>query len=248
MLKKQRITGIIPARYASVRFPGKPLKILGGKPMVQWVYEGCADSFDHLTVATDDQRIADAVSNFGGNFLMTSASHRTGTERCLEAVQLLKKKGISSDIVVNVQGDEPFIRTEQIEELLGCFDHEDAEIGTLYSILEPGEDPHDPNIVKVIADQAGRAIYFSRSPIPYFRNNAADKKGTYLKHIGLYGYRADTLEKICALPPSSLETAESLEQLRWLENGYHIFIRHTRYQSRGVDTPEDLERLRSQIG
>lgn len=219
--------------------------MLGDKPMVQWVYEGCKDSFDYIAVATDDQRIADAVKQFGGRCIMTSPDHRTGTERCLEAVQKLDQlQGIQSDIVVNIQGDEPFIRQEQISDLLGCFENEMVEIGTLRRELSADEDPGDPNIVKVVTDHAGRALYFSRSPIPYFRDSQPPRPEHYAKHIGLYAYRKPTLEEICRLAPSSLEQAESLEQLRWMENGYEIHTRPTVYISMGVDTPEDLERLR----
>lgn len=254
MLNNQRITGIIPARYASTRFPGKPLAMLGEKPMVQWVYEGCKDVFDQIAVATDDRRIAEAVEKFGGQCIMTSASHRTGTERCLEAVQKLARQGVVSDIVVNVQGDEPFIRKEQILELLDCFTEEEAKIGTLRREMAEDEDPDDPNTVKLVTDLTGRALYFSRSPVPFFRDRqktAADTLGTtahYLKHIGLYAFRANALEQICQLPPSPLEQAESLEQLRWMENGFVIHTRPTAYPSMGVDTPQDLEKLRAKLG
>lgn len=248
MLEDHIITGIIPARYASSRFPGKPLAMLGGKPMVRWVYDGCKDSFDHIAVATDDRRIADAVEQFGGRCIMTSPEHRTGTERCLEAVQQLDRlQGIQTDIVVNVQGDEPFIRKEQIVELLGCFEEDRAEIGTLRRTLSDDEDPSDPNIVKVVTDHAGCALYFSRAPIPFFRDGKQPVPEQYMKHIGLYAFRKPALEKICKLPPSPLEQAESLEQLRWMENGFRIHTRQTAYLSMGVDTPEDLERLRDRI-
>lgn len=248
MFEDQKITGIIPARYASTRFPGKPLAMLGGKPMVRWVYEGCKDVFDHIAVATDDRRIADAVEAFGGHCIMTSPDHRTGTERCLEAVQLMEQQhGNQSDIVVNIQGDEPFIRREQLTELLGCFVNESVKIGTLHRELSADEDPGDPNIVKVVTDHAGRALYFSRSPIPYFRDGQQPRPEMYMKHIGLYAFRKSTLEKICQLPPSSLEQAESLEQLRWMENGFEIHTRPTAYISMGVDTPGDLEKLRARI-
>ena len=248
MLKHQIITGIIPARYASSRFPGKPLAMLGDKPMVQWVYEGCKDSFDRIAVATDDRRIADAVEQFGGRCIMTSPDHRTGTERCLEAVQQMDQlHGFQSDIVVNIQGDEPFIRPEQIRELLGCFESEGVEIGTLFRELSPAENPGDPNIVKVVSDHNGKALYFSRSPIPFFRDGKQPGPQHYMKHIGLYAFRKTTLEKICQLAPSALEQAESLEQLRWMENGFSIHTHPTAYISMGVDTPGDLERLREHI-
>jgi 3-deoxy-manno-octulosonate cytidylyltransferase (CMP-KDO synthetase) len=215
--------------------------------MVQWVYEGCKDSFDHIAVATDDRRIADAVERFGGQCIMTSPDHRTGTERCLEAAQQLDRlHGIQTDIVVNIQGDEPFIRQEQITELLGCFENPLAEIGTLRRQFSEDEDPSDPNIVKVVTDLSGRALYFSRSPIPFYRDGRQGP-GHYMKHIGLYAFRKATLEKICNLPPSPLEQAESLEQLRWMENGFGIQTRPTAYISMGVDTPEDLEKLRGRI-
>lgn len=249
MLEDQKITGIIPARYASTRFPGKPLAMLGDKPMVRWVYEACKDVFDHIAVATDDERIAAAVEQFGGECIMTSDRHRTGTERCLEAVQKMDRQGgVRSDIVVNIQGDEPFIRPEQIRELLECFRDDAVEIGTLRRELSEEEDPFDPNIVKVVTDTAGRALYFSRSPIPFFRDGQKSAAATHAKHIGLYAFRTSTLEKICKLPPSPLEQAESLEQLRWMENGFGIQTRPTAYSSMGVDTPEDLEKLRARIG
>lgn len=217
--------------------------------MVQWVYEGCQDIFDHIAVATDDPRIAEAVEQFGGQCIMTSTIHRTGTERCLEAVQKLDLQlGVKSDIVVNIQGDEPFIRKEQIGELLDCFTEDPVEIGTLRRELSPDEDPFDPNIVKVVTDHNGRALYFSRSPIPYFRDGQKSPAGPFTKHIGLYAFRASTLEHICKLPPSPLEQAESLEQLRWMENGFGIYTRPTAFISMGVDTPEDLEKLRARLG
>ncbi len=249
MFEDQTITGIIPARYASTRFPGKPLAMLSEKPMVQWVYEGCKDSFDHIAVATDDRRIAAAVEQFGGKCIMTSPDHHTGTERCLEAVQKLDQQhGIRSDIVVNIQGDEPFIRQEQIRELLGCFVNAKVQIGTLRRALAADEDPADPNIVKMTTDHTGRALFFSRAPIPYFRfiDNPAPQH--YMKHIGLYAFRKNTLEEICKLPPSPLEQAESLEQLRWMEHGFEIHTRPTGFVSMGVDTPEDLEKIRNRIG
>jgi 3-deoxy-manno-octulosonate cytidylyltransferase (CMP-KDO synthetase) len=212
------------------------------------VYEGCKEGFDHIAVATDDRRIADAVAQFGGHYIMTSPDHRTGTERCLEAVRHLEQQqGIGSDIVVNIQGDEPFIRREQITELLACFENESVRIGTLRRELDADEDPADPNIVKVVTDLDGRALCFSRAPLPFFRNETNIQPQQYLKHIGLYAFRKTALEEICKLPPSPLEQAESLEQLRWMEHGFQIHTRLTAYVSMGVDTPQDLEKIRARL-
>ena len=247
MIRKQKATGIIPARYASTRFPGKPLALLGGRPMVQWVYEGCRAIFDHLVVATDDHRIREAVEAFGGNVIMTSSEHTTGTERCSEAARILAEQGIQSDIVVNIQGDEPFIQKEQLIELLDCFDDARTEIATLARAFDKDEDTENPNIVKVAMSKTGRALYFSRSPIPYLRIAKNTRRYHYLKHVGIYAFRYEVLQTICGLPPGDLEQAESLEQLRWLENDFMIRVYRTAYSSYGVDTPEDLEILQKRI-
>jgi 3-deoxy-manno-octulosonate cytidylyltransferase (CMP-KDO synthetase) len=245
---KIKTTGIIPARYASTRFPGKPLALLGNRPLIQWVYEACEGTFDYLAVATDDQRIYRTVEAFGGKAVLTSREHPSGTDRCLEAVEKLEAEaGFQADVVVNIQGDEPLIKKEQLMELLSCFEHPLTEIATLVQRFSKDDDPLNPDTVKVVADKEQRALFFSRAMIPYVRNRHCDAPFPYLKHIGLYGYRREVLREICKLPPSSLEQTESLEQLRWLENGYTIRIQHTRHKSLGVDTPADLERLQNYL-
>ncbi len=236
--------GIIPARYASTRFPGKPLALVGGRPMIQRVYERVAELLPEVAVATDDDRIAMAVQAFGGNVVMTSAEHRSGTDRCLEAYH---KLGSSADVVINIQGDEPFIAASQIESLKACFNEPAVEIASLARPFDParGFDAlFDPNSVKVVMDSQMNALYFSRSIIPYVRNYDWKKwteHAEFFTHVGLYGYKATTLEKLCALPQSSLEIAESLEQLRWLQAGYKIRMALTNEANFGIDTPADLE-------
>jgi len=242
------LTGIIPARYASTRFPGKPLAIINGKPMIQRVYEQASLALDELYVATDDQRIHDAVLSFGGRSVMTSAGHQSGTDRCAEAaVKIGSVKDPETDVVINIQGDEPFIRPEQIELLISCFADKSVEIATLVRKAEPGEDITNPNHPKVVLDLSGNAIYFSRSVIPYIRDAEMSewtRIHTYFKHIGLYAYRTGTLNRLTLLSSSSLEKAESLEQNRWLENGYKIRTAVTRWESVCIDTPGDLEKAK----
>ena len=238
-----KFIGIIPARYASTRFPAKPLAVLGGKRVIQRVYEQVKNSLDEVYVATDNELIQQAVEEFGGKVVMTSVNHRSGTDRCYEAYC---KVGSGYDVVVNIQGDEPFIQPSQIEELKRCFDDPSTQIATLVKPFreEDGmEAVLNPNSPKVVMDKDNRALYFSRSVIPYVRNaEPADwlKHHTYYKHIGLYAYRADTLREVTSLPQSSLELAESLEQLRWLQNGYVIKVGITDIETIGIDTPEDL--------
>ena len=217
---------IIPARYASTRFPGKPLARLGGKPVIQRVYEQVAGVLDDAVVATDDERIRDAVRAFGGRVEMTSPDHRSGTDRCWEAYC---KQGREYDVVVNVQGDEPFIRPSQLEAVKRCFDDPATDIATL---------------VKPFTEADGLAA-LSRSVIPYLRGVPREEwlaRHTFYKHIGLYAFRADVLRAVTALPQSPLELAESLEQLRWLENGYKIGVGISEVETIGIDTPEDLEK------
>lgn len=241
------VIGIIPARYASTRFPGKPLALLQEKPMIQWVYESCSEIFDELYVATDDERISHAVKSFNGKYILTSKEHQSGTDRCLEALEKIEeKKKISFDIVVNIQGDEPLIQAEQLRELISCFDIRDTQIATLIKECDPMDDLGNPNMVKAVVDKSFKALYFSRSVIPFNRNQ--DSEISYYKHIGLYAYKTSALRKICQLPTSSLEKAESLEQLRWLENGINIQTRITNHESLGVDTPEDLARVLNELG
>ncbi|MEX0986246.1 MAG: 3-deoxy-manno-octulosonate cytidylyltransferase [Bacteroidales bacterium] len=245
MSPNQKIIGIIPARYASVRFPGKPLALLNDRPMIQWVYQACEGTFDYLTVATDDERIRNVVETFGGNAVMTSPEHATGTDRCREVVEILEnKKAFKPDIVVNIQGDEPLIRKEQMEELLACITIPDTEIATLVQPFHKNENPASPDMVKVVVGSDQKALYFSRALIPHLRGGIEKIATPFLKHVGIYAYRTEILKKISKLPPSRLEQAESLEQLRWLENGYSIRTCRTMFRNSGVDTPEDLEKIR----
>ena len=240
-----KFIAIIPARYASTRFPGKPLALLGGKPVIQRVYEQVAGVLDDAVVATDDERIYAAVKAFGGKVEMTSTEHRSGTDRCREAYE---KQGMEYDVVVNVQGDEPFIRREQLLALKACFENPSTQIATLVKPFakEDGiEALENPNSPKVVLDKSGQALYFSRSVIPYLRGVERGewlKTHTFYKHIGIYAFRAEVLKEVTSLPQSSLEKAESLEQLRWLENGYRIGVGITDCETIGIDTPEDLER------
>lgn len=241
-----KFIGIIPARYASARFPGKPLADMAGKPMIQRVYEKVKDVLDTVCVATDDVRIEESVKAFGGNVVMTSESHRSGTDRCFEAYS---KVGEGFDIVINIQGDEPFIHPEQVETIKGCFSDGNTEIATLVKPFKADDDFEstlfNPNSPKVVVNKRGEAMYFSRSIIPYIRG----KKYTdwlpnhvFYKHIGMYAYRVDILREITQLPQSTLELAESLEQLRWLENGYRIKVGITEQETIGIDTPEDMQK------
>lgn len=240
-----RFIGIIPARFASTRFPGKPLADLSGKPVIQRVYEKVAGIFDLAVVATDDQRIYDAVVGFGGKAIMTSDTHTSGTDRCYEAYC---KVGTPYDVIVNIQGDEPFIQLEQLQIIKACFENPDTQIATLvkpFTAEDGNEALFNPNSPKVVLNKNNEALYFSRSVIPYLRG--ADTKDwlslhTFYKHIGLYAYRPEVLAQITALPVSTLEKAESLEQLRWLENGYSIKVGITTQETIGIDTPEDLEK------
>lgn len=243
--------GIIPARYASSRFPGKPLALLGKKPMIQWVYEGVSSLLSHLVVATDDHRIKEAVEDFGGRVLMTSPDHRSGTERCSEAYRIYREQqGIPFSHVINIQGDEPLLNHEQLKILMQCASEEGVQIATLIKPLLTKKELDNPNVVKVVVDEAFRALYFSRSPIPYIRDpkkEMTDKDFAFYSHIGLYAFQSDILEQVAGLGPTSLERAESLEQLRWMEHGFRIQTRITLHSSLGVDTPEDLEMIRSRI-
>lgn len=236
---------IIPARYASSRFPGKPLVDIAGKTMIQRVYEQVSKVIADVYVATDDDRIFDAVRAFGGKAIMTSDQHRSGTDRCNEAYRKLNQK---FDIIINVQGDEPFIQPEQIMELQDCFEDKYAQIATLAKVIteKDGWDVlSDPNCPKLVLNKYDEALYFSRSVIPYQRGTEYENWTStypYLKHIGIYAYRADVLAEICQLEQSPLELAESLEQLRWLENGYRIKVGFTNVETIGIDTAEDLEK------
>lgn len=236
---------IIPARYASTRFPAKPLAKLGGKLIIERVYRQVQQAIDDVVVATDDERIMSAVESFGGRAVMTSTEHRSGTDRCYEA---LMKVGGSYDIVINVQGDEPFIQPEQIRSLVACFEDPATDIATLvkpFTVEDGIEALENPNSPKVVVSRDMKAIYFSRSVIPYMREVPREEwlsRHTYYKHIGMYAFRAKTLGEVTALPQSSLELSEKLEQLRWLENGYRIGVGITTIETIGIDTPEDLRR------
>jgi len=243
-----QFAGIIPARYASLRFPGKPLAMIGNKPMIQRVYELARNILELVYVATDDKRIFETVLNFGGKAIMTSPYHLSGTDRCAEAVSKINSEtGTIIDIVINIQGDEPFIKSEQINLLMKCFSDETVEIATLIRKVEPGEDIFNPNQPKVILNSKGDALYFSRAAIPFIRDAEKSdwsKKHDYYKHIGLYAYRTEILKKITLLPRSALEISESLEQNRWIENGYRIRTAVTLWESLAIDTPADLEKAK----
>ncbi len=233
---------VIPARFASTRFPGKPLAVLGGKTVIQRVYEQVSSVLDEVYVATDDERIREAVASFGGRAVMTRTDHKSGTDRIQEAVE---KIGTDADVVINVQGDEPFIQPSQVETLMHLFDEPETQIGTLGKRFESMEAVENPNSPKIVTDARGFALYFSRSVIPYVRGKESrDWFGEYpyLKHLGIYAYRREVLAAVTRLPQSPLEKAESLEQLRWLENGYRIRVGLTDVETVGIDTPEDLQR------
>ncbi len=238
-----KFTVIIPARYASTRFPGKPLAMLGGKPVIQRVYEQASKLQSPVYVATDDERIYQCVCDFGGQAVMTRNDHKSGTDRIEEAVE---KIGTDADVIINIQGDEPFVQVSQIEVLCHLFDDPETQIGTLGKPFESMEAVQNPNSPKIVRDRRGFALYFSRSVIPFVRGKdqgAGNKmEFPYLKHLGMYAYRREVLHEITQLPQSSLELAESLEQLRWLENGYRIRVGLTDVETVGIDTPADLER------
>lgn len=237
-----KFIGIIPARYASTRFPGKPLALLGGKPVIQHVYERVTASLDDAYVATDDERIFKAVESFGGKVVMTRTDHKSGTDRIQEAVE---KIGGEWDVVVNVQGDEPFVAKEQLDTICHCFDDPTTQIATLGKPFASMEQVANPNSPKIVTTNQGFALYFSRSIIPFVRGKEQAQwmdHYPFLKHLGIYAYRTDILREITRLPQSPLEIAESLEQLRWLQNGYKIKVGTTDIETVGIDTPEDLQR------
>ena len=240
-----KFIGIIPARYASTRFPAKPLAMLGGKTVIERVYRQVEGVLDHVVVATDDERILKAVEAFGGEAVMTSVDHKSGTDRVHEA---FAKVGKGYDVVVNIQGDEPFIHAQQLESIRQCFADSTIDIATLVKPFTPNdgfEALENVNSPKVVVNNKMEALYFSRSIIPFTRGKEKEEwlKGhTYYKHIGLYAYRANVLKEITSLPQSSLEIAESLEQLRWLENDYKIKVGISEIETIGIDTPEDLQR------
>ena len=237
-----KFIGIIPARYASTRFPGKPLAVLGGKTVIQRVYEQAAHVLEEAYVATDDERIMQAVEAFGGRAVMTRSDHKSGTDRIEEAAE---KIGTQADVIINIQGDEPFVQKSQLETLKQLFDDPTTQIGTLGKRFESMEAVLNPNSPKIVTDQRGFALYFSRSAIPFVRGKEQQEwldHYPFLKHLGLYAYRREVLREVTLLPQSPLEKAESLEQLRWLENGYRIRVGLTDVETVGIDTPEDLQR------
>lgn len=241
---------IIPARYASTRFPAKPLAMLGGMTIIEHVYRQASKAVTDVVVATDDERIRDVVEGFGGRAVMTSTEHQSGTDRCYEALQ---KVGGEYDVVVNVQGDEPFIQPEQIGALVDCFNDPTTDIATMvkpFSVEDGIEALENPNSPKVVLSRSMKAIYFSRSVIPFMRGVERDewlRHHTYYKHLGLYAFRSKTLGEVTALPQSPLELTEKLEQLRWLENGYVIGVAITHTETIGIDTPEDLSRAEAYL-
>lgn len=240
-----KFIAVIPARYASTRFPGKPLAVLGGKTVIQRVYEQAVSILPEAYVATDDERILQAVEAFGGRAVMTRADHKSGTDRIQEAVE---KIATDADVIINIQGDEPFIQPSQIETLMHLFDDPATQIGTLGKRFETIDAVRNPNSPKIVADRRGFALYFSRSVIPYIRGIEANEwlsHYPFLKHLGIYAYRREVLAEVTRLPQSALEKAESLEQLRWLENGYRIRVGLTDVETVGIDTPEDLARAES---
>ena len=246
MAKNTNSLGIIPARFASTRFPGKPLVEISGKTMIRRVYEQASKSgLDEVVVATDDERIFRHVSDFGGNAVMTSPEHPSGTDRCAEVAALPEYADF--EIVVNIQGDEPFIQPSQIDLAVDVLiKNKNCPIATLAKQIEQPEALFNPNVVKVVFDKKIQALYFSRSPVPFLRNVPQAEwlaQGRFFKHIGLYAFRRETLLAVAALPPGQLERAESLEQLRWLENGYAIAIALTEFETIGIDVPEDLLRV-----
>lgn len=237
-----KFIGIIPARYASTRFPGKPLAMLGGVTVIQRVYQQVAGVLDEAYVATDDERIFNAVKDFGGQAVMTSPNHKSGTDRIHEAAETIQT---DADVIINVQGDEPFIQKSQLETVKALFDDPQTQIATLGKPFDSIEAATNPNSPKIVTDIHGYALYFSRSVIPYIRGKEQSEwlqSFPFLKHIGLYAYRRQVLAEITALPQSPLELAESLEQLRWLQNGYRIKVGLTDVETVGIDTPEDLQR------
>lgn len=243
-----KILGVIPARYASTRFPGKPLVVIDGKTMIRRVYEQSlkCDALTDTVVATDDEAIFKHVRLFNGNVLMTDPHHRSGTSRCSEVVEKLGKSGQYYDYVINIQGDEPFIDPEQIRQVAKCFENTEIQLATLIKKITDPADLINPNVVKVVVDNNGSALFFSRSPIPFKRGMDQDAwltAATYYKHIGIYGYQSPVLKKIVDLKETPLEAAESLEQLRWIENGFRIQTHVTEFESIAIDAPADLLKI-----
>ena len=246
-----KILGIIPARYASTRFPGKPLADINGKPMIQHVYEKAAQKLDEVLVATDDERIVSCIKGFKGNVILTSDKHKTGTSRCIEAYEIYSKKTKNKyDVIINVQGDEPTLMPDQFDEIISCFYDKKTEIATLTKQTLDIEEILNPNIVKVVFDKDNFALYFSRSPIPFLRDKEKSlwaETGIFYKHVGIYAFKTGILKKLKKLEVSILDASESLEQLNWLYHGYNIKVQTTMFSNIGIDTPDDLEILKSRI-
>lgn len=244
MKLEDQAVGIIPARWASSRFPGKPLGLIDGKPMVEWVYRRVAFSLARAIVATDDERVFRAVQDFGGEVMMTSPDHQSGTDRCAEVVRKLEATCELPEVVINVQGDEPFVSVADLRRLARSFSNPEVSISTLVREFQASEEVENANWPKVVLDARGFALFFSRSVIPYARNAEALMQYSRWKHIGVYAFRPQTLLEVSELPVSTLERVEGLEQLRWLEAGYRVFTVPTRHEGLSVDTPEDLEMAR----
>ena len=246
-----KILGIIPARYNSTRFPGKPLVMIDDKPMIEHVWNGVIGTglVDRLVVATEDKRILDAVHAFGGEAVMTSKLHKTGTDRCGEAIQKLGEEVNDYDVVINIQGDEPKVAAEHIKLVVKAFEDPNTQIVTLKKKITSLAELNSTNTVKVVCAANGDALYFSRQPLPYMRGIAKEmwlrkRICSYYKHIGIYAFRCDVLQNVVQLPQTPLEKCESLEQLRWMENGYRIAVRETTKESVAIDIPEDLLKLK----
>ncbi len=242
------VIGIIPARWASVRFPGKPLVKIGDKSMIHRVFEQSKKALNHVVVATDDDRIVDEVNSFGGQVVKTSTAHRSGTDRCMEALDIYEKKtNIKFDMVINIQGDEPFIQVKQITDIVECFEKNNkVEIATLIKKITDEEALFNPNNPKVIVNTNKEAIYFSRATIPYIVDVEKSEwlnAYTFYEHLGLYAYSVDVLRQITQLESSGLEKTESLEQNRWIENGFKITVIETDKANISIDTPEDLQNI-----
>lgn len=242
---QRKIIGIIPARFGSTRFPGKPLVGIFGKPMIQRVYEQCKLSplLDEVIVATDHPDIFNTVESFGGKAVMTAEQHPSGTDRCLEAAKNSNVEIHEEDIIINIQGDEPFIDPEQINQICRLFDNDKVDLATLIKPISDLSIMNEPNSPKVVCTKDGKALYFSRSPIPFNRDGKIELSEKCFQHIGIYGYRMKTLQSICQLSPSFLEEIEGLEQLRWLENGYEIYTGISNFDSLAIDSPEDLKKI-----
>jgi 3-deoxy-manno-octulosonate cytidylyltransferase (CMP-KDO synthetase) len=239
-----KVLGVIPARYQSTRFPGKPLVLINDVPMIVMVYRQASlcKQLDHIIVATDSEKIQDVLESYGIPYMMTSKHHLTGTDRCIEVAQQLH----GFDIVLNIQGDEPFIQPEQLNLVIDTFQNKNVEIATLIKKIENEDELHNPNIVKVVKSKDNRALYFSGNPIPFGRNIVKEEwhfSFDYFKHIGIYAFKIDVILEIKHMKPTNLENAESLEQLRWLENGLQIYVNETNFETIGIDTPEDLMKI-----